>query len=489
MSYNEKIGNKTEQKINVSFEKVEKIVLNFLEEHKIDTLIETFIQDEYQKLNISYEEIKENSKLRTQKNYKKQFGIEFFNIIHEKVDYVLREKSQLYLKQCEEQYTIDSSKYEELKLIIDNIFTQVGMTMFEENLNKIKLISFHYLLKILENYADEYTSILNLKNVRGFRISIEIFRYELIDIVAKDHDLVMFVSTLKSITEQWLIKYNRRTTIGQFYFDILMITPDLLVEKIIRHLVFTSLKNKNPISLRTIFSTYITLIHQNISSHYSTKLTKVKVGHFNQLNSLFEETSSKHLSDFHNNTQMVTISRIKNHLVNNKRFYKSNYYIINDNDITKYLDLNYQDFLTGYRADINLIDYYYLYSKILKHTKNSFSSEITNNLKVKSKFLNSTTESNMKNYIQELTLNKFYSRFMDVLKDEEAVKLLCENITNNILNNIFPKGFLDKNLKLTIQTYDGYINEIIRLLASFEKIFKGETTNNINISNINSMTN
>ena len=35
------------------------------------------------------------------------------------------------------------------------------------------------------------------------------------------------------------------------------------------------------------------------------------------------------------------------------------------------------------------------------------------------------------------------------------------------------KGFLDENLKLTLQTYDKYIDEIHRILGGMTKLLKG----------------
>jgi len=470
---NEKIGKNTEYKIKISVKDVENTFIYFLEKYNIDKKVQDFFDEEFKKLTIDFEQIKINCKLRTQKNYKKQFDINFYNLINEYVEKLVIKYSNEYLTEVKE--TKSKKEFEELKLIINNTFEEIGMTMFDENLNRIKIISFHYLLKNAERYAIKYTEILNIKMVRGHSIPIEIFRYELIDIISNTHDLTMFTVTLKSLIEQWVIKYNRRTKIGQFYFDVLMSSPELMVERILRSLIFTSIKNKNPITLRAIFSTYVSLIHTNINSYYASNLTKVKVGHFSQLNSLFSETSNEQLNNFHNISQLIVITRAKNFLNANKKLYKENYDIINDNDINEFLDINYQDFVSGYRSEINLLDYYYIYNKFLKNTNNGFS-KINSNIKLKTKYMN-TSKKNTKDfypYIFELVINRFQVKFLEVVQEQETVNELCRNITETILKKLFPKGFLDINFKMTIQSYEEYINDIIRLINGFEKIFKGE---------------
>lgn len=476
---NEKIGNKTEHKINVPVEKVEEEILKFLEFCEIDNQIKDLFLSLYNKLTISYDEIKTNARLKTQKKYKKQFDHKFFDEFHMNIVKIINYESMYYLKKKEEEYNEDD--YKELVIIINNVYNNISLTMFDESLDKMNLISFHYLLKHLEEYAKDYVVMFNLKNIRGYRIPIEVFRYELMDIISNSKHLTMFIMTLKSLIEQWIIKYNKRTKIGQFYFDVLMTTPELMVEKILRFMIFTSIKNKNPLTLRTIFSTYITLIHKNISTSYSTKLTKVRVGHFSQLNSLFEETSNKQLNNFYNTGQLICIGRIKNQLIRNKRFYKENYDIINDKDLNYFLDVNYQDFISGYRSDINLLDYYYIYNKILKFTKNGHI-KLNNNIKVKTEFIKTKQEETLGKYIREMVLSEFYEDFIKLLHDHETVEEICERLTTTIISQLFPKGFLDTNLKLTIQSFDTYVNDIQRIIKGFKKIFIGidNTNNNIN---------
>ena len=461
------IGSKREVKIKVSVKDVESIIADIMKKYDIDYQVEKYIND---KLDACLNEklIVRNSELKNTKNYIKQFDSTLFNDIYEFICPLIQNYCDQELSEVEKNYGLESEEYDRLKTVVDNVFETVDLTMYKEGVHKLKLVAYHYLTKCLELKADVIIEANNIKNIRGYKTSIELFSFELIDIIAHNNDIEKFTLTLKSVIEQWIIKYNNKSKIGQFYYSILMINADQIVEKILRYLLFTAIKNYNPIYLRAIFSTYITLIHKNIFSFYALKLSNVKVGYFKQLESLFEDEVISNVNKV-NVAQLMLQTQLTNHLLENKRYLKHNFEFLMDDFSNSFLDVNYFDFLYGYRNDLNVLDYHYYYSKYLKLTKNSFRSQSTL-YKINSNFYKPTNKKILKSYINEMIHKEFYKHFLGIFRDHETATIICESIGTNLLKKINQNNFCSNKFNKIIMNFDEYLEQLSQVISNIHKL-------------------
>lgn len=460
------IGSKREKKLKISVEEVEKKIRFLLEESNLDFTIDSFVE---QKLNncLNETEILKNNELKNERNYKYQFDDVLFQEICDFVHPLIKQATEDDLLNHLTNIGEDD-EYDKKVEIYDNIFQIVDLTMYKTGISKIKLVAFHYLLKGLEKKSDIIMQDRKVKIIRGYKTSIEIFSHELLTIIAKNHDLEKFTLTLRSLIEQWLIKYNNRTKIGQFYYNILMINQEQVIEKILRYMMFTAIKNMNPIYLRAIFSTYVTLIHKNIFSFYALKLSTVKVGYFKQLESLFDDSLTDNVQRVSVN-EMIIQNRIMTYAMKNKKYFKHNYEFLMDEYSSSFMDLNYYDLLYSYNKDIPILDYFFYYSKFLKLTKNSFRSQ-SKMYKINSDFFKSNNKKSLKIYVNELVHDKFYNYFFEIFKDKDTIDTVCETISQNLLKKINQNNFVSSNFKKIQMTMDDYINQLSQIIVSMQKL-------------------
>ena len=456
------IGDKRERKLKISVEVVESTIRQLLIDYELDLKIESFIETRLDGL-LNETEILKNNELKNERNYKYQFDNALFVEIYE-FAYPLIEK----ITQQDLEASINDDDYDQKVEIYDNIFQVVDLTMYKTGISKVKLVVFHYLLKVLEKKALVIMQNRKVKIIRGYKTSIEIFSHELLTIIAQNPDLEKFTLTLRSLIEQWLIKYNNRTKIGQFYYSILMINQEQVIEKILRYMMFTAIKNMNPIYLRAIFSTYVTLIHKNIFSFYALKLSNVKVGYFKQLESLFDDSLTDNVQTIQVN-EMIVQNRIMSYAMKNKKYFKNNYEFLMDEYSSSFMDLNYFDLLYSYKSDIPILDYFFYYSKFLKLTKNSFRSQ-SNLYKVNSGYFKSNNRKTLKIYINDLINDRFYDYFFDIFKDKDTVEVICETIGNNLLKKINQNNFVTSDFKKMILSFDDYLNQLGQIITSMQKL-------------------
>jgi hypothetical protein len=456
------IGDKRERKLKISVEEVEITIKQLLVDFDLDYKIERFIDS---KLDVMLNEtqILKNNELKNNRNYKYQFDNDLFVEIYDFIYPLIKETTQKDIAN-----SANDENYERKIEIYDNIFQVVDLTMYKIGISKIKLVTFHYLLKMLEKKADVIMQQRKIKIIRGYKTSIEIFSHELLTIIAQNPDLEKFTLTLRSLIEQWLIKYNNRTKIGQFYYSILMINQEQVIEKILRYMMFTAIKNMNPIYLRAIFSTYVTLIHKNIFSFYALKLSNVKVGYFKQLESLFEDSLTNNVQTIQVN-EMIVQNRIMSYAMKNKKYFKHNYEFLMDEYSSSFMDLNYFDLLYSYDKNIPILDYFFYYSKFLKLTRNSFRSQ-SKLYKINSDFFKSNNKKTLKIYINDLIHERFYEYFYEIFKDKDTIDTICETIGNNLLKKINQNNFVTSDFNKLLLTFDDYLNQLGQLISSMQKL-------------------
>ncbi len=455
------IGNKRERKLKISVEEVENTVRELITNFDVDYQVEKFISDKLDAI-LNETEILYNNELKNGRKYKLQFGNSLFNEIF---DYVYPLLKQVSAKDIANSANDDN--YERKIEIYDNLFQIVELTMYNAGISKIKLVTFHYLLKVLEKKASVIMNNRKTKMIRGYKTPIEIFSYELLNIIGENKDLEKFTLTLRSLIEQWLIKYNNRTKIGQFYYSILMINQEQVIEKILRYMMLTAIKNLNPAYLRAIFSTYVTLIHKNIFSFYALKLSNVKVGYFKQLESLFEDSDNN--STNIKNNQMIISNRVMSYAMKNKRYFKHNYEFLMDEYSASFMDVNYFDLLYSYDKSIAILDYFFYYSKFLKLTKNSFRSQ-SKLYKINSTFFKKNNKKILKTYVNQTVHEKFSKYFMSIFHDKETVDVICENISENLIKKINQNNFATSDFKKLQLTFDDYLNQLNQLLTNMQKL-------------------
>ena len=147
------IGSKREVKIKVSVKDVESIISDIMKKYDIDFQVEQFIND---KLDACLNEklIVRNSKLKNTKSYIKQFDNELFMEIYDFICPLIKDYCDQELSQIETKFGAKSEEYDKLKIVVDNIFEIVDLTMYKEGVSKLKLVAYHYLTKCLELKAD-----------------------------------------------------------------------------------------------------------------------------------------------------------------------------------------------------------------------------------------------------------------------------------------------------------------------------------------------
>ena len=128
--------------------------------------------------------------------------------------------------------------------ILRNVFEIISFSCYRTGLDKVKLISYHYLCRYLENLAIKFKEENDIHKVRGFTSPLEVFRYDLVNILCFDDTLKKFIFTIKELVSKWVMKYSFGSRMAKFYFDIMMITPDMLSDSIIRIIALSIIKNK-----------------------------------------------------------------------------------------------------------------------------------------------------------------------------------------------------------------------------------------------------
>jgi len=463
------LNDKKEKKLKYDYNKIEKIIEDFLDKYEIDFKIESKIYEELEKI-LDKEKVFKNLEVlqgkRKESEYEYQLSfeqfLEFKDFVRELIyDSIQKELNEIKGKVSEEEYKM----YEE---IFTNLFEEIHLTMFNKGINRITLTTFHYYLKVLEYFARMYLDEAGVTNIKRAKNPLELFLKDLYIILSKDPELTRFLLTLKSLIEQWLIKYNSKTKIGEFYYDILMISPDHIIERILKYLLFTAIKNKNPLTLRAIFSSYLTLIHQNLFSFYATNLDKVKIGFFKQLENLFTENFNLIFeNNYFNSPQFLIEVMLINFVFKHKKLFKKDYFLFTDEYFQQFFEPNYIDVIRSYDKNINIIDHDFLYNTIFKNIKNSFTKEAYYH-KVNSSFFKNNIKKKYYLIIKEMLAQKFFNFFYMYLEDRDTVDEILDKMAKDISQKLNLNFFLDenyKNKKFNEKEYYKLIDGFITLFA------------------------
>jgi len=472
-----------EKKLSLDYRVVEKITTEFLERWNIDNEIETWLQHELEKT-LDWNQVTKNLKAGRKKHVL-QFGEDLFLELQDKVQERLDRYKQdeiAFLKK-----NVGQLEAEHFNEIFENVMLQIPLTMFEDGIQRVTLVSYHYLLKVINRLAEQYMQSNNIKNINGTKNPTELFINELYNIIAYNNELTRFTLTIKSLIEQWLGKYNTKTKISEFYYDVLMITPDVIIEKILKYMLFTAIRNKNPFVLRAIFSSYITLIHKNLFSFYATNLTKIKLGYFKSLEGLFTENFDLIFDQGKqaNPKKFIMNSLIFNYILKNKRYLKPNFSLLSDEYTQNFLEPNYFDVFSSYRKDSGMafLDHLFFYTTNLKYTRNSIIKE-GNYYKISSDFFKKNILKKNKIIIKDLLIKHFYEPFFIYFKDEETVDEILEAMAKDLVQKLNLGHYLDENFKPLNFSYDEYLMTIEKFIILIKKSLDLESIRRANFASV-----
>ena len=507
------LGNKREKKLRYPIWFVERITEEVISDTNLDKNVEAFLDLILPEPN--WEEVVKNCKVSNADFYKFQFDPKIFNDLFDFVEINILDACDIYLKKVKDEIDILRTKIEELKTqlpaklisaggvcfqnlylddkminalpistklklrkleelefelldlehkyiikedILRNVFEIISFSCYRTGLDKVKLITYHYLCKYLEAKAIKFKEEYSISKVRGFLTPLEVFRYDLVNILCFDDTMKKFIFTLKELIIKWVMKYTFGSRMAKFYFDIMMITPDMLVDSIIRIIAITVIKNKNPMTLRAIYSTYVSLIHLIIDTNINLNdLSKRRVGSFKALNPNEKEFDNNRMlvpSKFQKSYTDEVMLRIW--LYKNPRALNDNYHLNKRLNLYKFLEVDSLRVYATKPKDIGIYDWYNYYSKFLKHIEKD--DKIV--YKIKSKFLKSNKKNSQLKIIEIMAHELLYDKLIAKIYDHECVDEILGVIAEDISMRTINRGYMDKNLKLIVKSNQDYLNYI-----------------------------
>lgn len=515
------LGKKREKKLKYPVYFVEMVTQEVINKYDIDNKVETYVEQLYGN-DINWDEVVENIKYNgNHPNYKYQLDPEKFEHLFLFVQSILIDSCYHYLENLKNEinslkkemgeikshlpekfltkaggfqniYLNDSDikklpDYFRLKIrrledlefslmdkehkyfvkedILKNVFEIVGFSMYTTGLDKVRLISFHYLTKYLEKQCEPVYETLPKKIIRGYRIPLELLRFDLVRVLCHEDTLRKFVFTLKELISKWVFKYSKETIMAKYYYDIFMITPETIEESVLRYIVITAVKNKNPMTLRAVYSSYISLIHNSIFMTFNSDFLDRKYGFFSNLNTYGEKTPHKYLTNTKNDTRSMDYF-IKTILDKFPKNYNENYYLLNRLDIYPILEVDSLRIHSTKPDGISIDDWWYLYVRFFKHIDKE-------NLKIKAKFIKSDKRNNQNNYI-DIIVNEFlYQPIFNRLKDDDCTKEILRVISEDISIKTINRGYLNNDFKLEVKSNTEYLDEIYNSIIKIRDNLNG----------------
>ena len=451
---------KRERKIDVDHVVVEERINNFVQKYNIEKRIDDYVNrkiDEFHNED-NYEVIIEHA---NQGEYEDLlFGVELFEDIENFTKTIVRDA--LRKEFARPDLTETDRK------ILEIIDTHVELTLSDEGIDKLTLVAFHHFLKNLEIRAKEFI-IENVDKLRDFnrqKTATHLYNKEIINILSNHGQLAAFSMTIISLVSSWLEKYRQKSAkLGKFLNELMLMTSDVIIDKIARYILLIAIKNSSPIKFRSIFSTYLSLIHRNISSMLSANITNVKLGYFAKMQYLFEDNENQRIFNRH---QMLANSILQAIKVRNRKRFKDNDYIIQE--VLPFLSTNVIDFLEFASTDASIIDNYYAYAVYGRHLQNS------DIIKSKAMFLNEDlmhrrNTSSIKNYLELQMASKIEPLMQSLVPDSEEAKKTAMKLRMFISREINPKNYVcvdeninDINIEQLYQEMDLVVDKVSQFL-------------------------
>jgi hypothetical protein len=359
--------------------------------------------------------------------------------------------------------------------IINNIMTKISLTYNEDGVDKLDFASYHYILKALDKNSIRIRDKYPAGHIKGYTkqiTSLSLIEDEIINVVAQHNPLGDFVATIYSIIETYITQYKRRSKIGKFYFDILMITPEVLTDRILRYVSMIAIKNKNPLTIRSIFSAYVTLIRRNIKNYFSVNLTEVKVGYYPQLESLINGNEIIYSTNSKNTLYNAYIESIENDLT---KIYPKNYDVYQT--YSKFFGVNYNTMYDKYKNELkdekheyNFIDFFVVYMKMIHNNLDIDHNSISGGIKLSKKITDKTVNKKKTLTIKSKLFDQTGDKLKRVFGDYESVDTYLDVLSKMIVPEINQNNYLffenkktsfEKNKTLSQSVINELINDYV----------------------------
>lgn len=426
-----------------------------------------YLEDIKKRIKNFKKEIDELSK-KLPKNFLNKFGgcfqmifleEETIDKLPEKVRYTLRRLEELEFALMDEEH-----KFFIKQDILRNIFEYIPFNIYKSSLDKVKLITYHYIVKHLEDTIylkiEEDSNFFPTLLTRGSPNKLEMFRFDVIRLLQSDKVLERFVFTLREIVTRWVNEYNKIFSFSKYFYDTYMITPDIFTDKIVKALLFGALKKKNPMTLRATFSTYLSMIHLIIYKEMNSDFLKRRVGSFTREDDLATNANrqSQRYFQVKDTSRSFSSKLLKNILEDNPKLLNENYYLFKRLDLGFMLENDSLEMLASRPKEIPVHDWIFYWYNCFRHFDEP-------NYKIKKSFLNNRKTvvwQGPLRYIQSLCEEKLSPKIFNIVKDYDSVYKIVECIAEDIAKRTANNGYLDKNFNIIVKSNTNYIEEITR---------------------------
>ena len=444
------LDGKRERKIPVDPDRVEEIIEDFKNKYKIN---ETF--DEYFSNQIyTFHNEKNHDRIvkgAIGQDDQLQFTEVFFQ---ELVDWV-RERIHEYVAQ---EFKDDPNMAEDKKEVLNNLDIHVGLTVDNAGIDKVTLIAWHYLLKNLERISREFIKEYKdeLVGYNKQKIAIELYNKEITNILSNHPQMKAFTNTIISITFSWMKKYHAKSSrLSKFLYELQLNDMYVMLNTIVRYLILIAIKNRNPLELRALMSTYISLIHRNIISLLSADITKVKIGYVAAVQYMFEEGERTHFA--YSKQQMIAEAMANVFKLHNKRKLKPNLKIL---EMFKHLgELNQIDFFYFMNPEYSILDNMYMYTLLGADLKNC-DDELANGFTYSTKYKPKKNYQPVKKYFDTIYAEEIQNSLEQFFKHEKTAQAFYNKFKNNILRAVNPEYYINEKGEAPEEDMERVIREL-----------------------------
>jgi len=423
------LESKMERKISIDYEVVEKYMVQFLEKYNIDEQIDGFVLDEINKFQ-NEDNIENITKNVSDSSNVLLFDIDVFYRIESYTKTLIRNALEK-----EKEKEVDDEKLE----ILSTIDTHIELTLSEAGIDKLTLVAYHYFIKNLENEAEKFIEAHydKMPNINKQKTATSLYNKEVINILSKHSQMAAFTTTIISLTSSWLEKYRQKSVkLGKFINELMLITSEVLVDKISRYVMLIALKNKNPVLLRSLFSTFLSLIHRNIASMLSASVVNTKLGYFHAMQYLFEDSENQRTF---NKQQIIANTLLKALKVKNRDKFKDNH--VFQTTFQSLISPNFIDyfyFLDGNYAPLDSFYAYVMYGRYIRNSDNKKANSIVMSNKYKPRI----HLKQAKKYIDIKVKQNIEPILYTIHDDEETVKFITDRLRAAISKEINPDSYI-----------------------------------------------
>lgn len=527
--YTKQLGNKREKKLKYPIYYVENVIRELIKDQNIDIHINEYISSIIDP-HINWEEVRNNCEINVSfsmyevSDYKLQFKPEVFDNIFSFVQALLIDRCYHFLEKLKNEImnlreeikiitntlpTQFLNKYgrgfqtlymnlelveslpndirykvkrlEDLEFtlmdkehkyfikedILKNIFETIPFSAYQNKLDKVKLITYHYIIKHLDTISKDFYENLPKKMIRGFINISEIFKFELIEILLHDEVLKNFIFTMKEMSKKWVHEYARMSPgLSKIFYNINLTNEDIFSEYLLRYVSLSAIKRKNPMELRAIFSSYISLVHKAL--HYvflhfnPSKKSYGCLGPINNIDDHTEFTSSKFFTIKNNDRKFAGVL-LETYLEKNPNKVHDWYHLFKRIDFQNIFEYNSLQMISKKPTNCSIHDWVFYWNVCFKH----FEKPI---FKIKKNFIKSDKRNSQLLFITSMCHDILYNKFFESIKDHDYTKQVVDILSEDLAKKALNRGYLNKDFQLTLNSNSEYLNYIFEQLNKIEKI-------------------